>query len=133
MQQPKEYYWQGKGGSDVTLEKIVSELLGRDPDNYTETPVTGELTDVYTLQFDCWDDVTAVEGHSIIHVPHDEHKRITFNMVLLKYDEDSTNMATVIDQDKRINNSLIDDIEDFGFAVYLRKIASNQPHRFDWS
>lgn len=133
MQQPKEYYWQGKGGSDVTLGKIISELLGRDFDKYTESAYPGEMTDVYTLQFDCWNDISAVEGHSIIHVPHNEHRFIIFNMILLTYDEDSTNMATNIDHATTIDNSLIEDIETLGFAVYLRKIASNQPHRNDWS
>ena len=133
MQQPKEYYWQGKGGQNVTLGKIISELLGRDPSKYEYGPDPGDMTDVYTLQFDCYNDVTAIEGHSIIHVPHNENHSINFNMILLRYDDDSTNFVTVIDQNVPINNSLIGDIETYGFAIYLRKIASNQPYRYDWN
>ena len=74
MHEKKEYYWQGKGGADVTLEKIISEMLGRDLFEPMDNPVAGDPTDVYTLQFDCYDDVSAVEGHSSIHVPHNENQ-----------------------------------------------------------
>jgi hypothetical protein len=133
MQQPKEYYWQGKGGEGVTLEKIIFELLGRDFDENFADPVSVDMTDVYTLQFDFYNDDTAVEGHSIIHVSHKENRHINFNMVLLRWDNDSTNMATNIDSVTTIDDSLISGIENFEFAVYLRKIASNQLHRRDYS
>jgi len=131
---PKEYYWQGKGGSDVRLGKIISEMLGRDSSKYMEYPAKGDPTDVYTLQFDCWDDMTAIEGHSIIHVPHNENYAIIFSMILLRQDEDSTSVVATIEQDTAIDDSLIDGIEEYyDFAIYLRKIASNQPYRHDWA
>lgn len=133
MKQQKEYYWQGKGGPDVTLGEIISKLLGRDFDNYTSDVRLGDPTDVYTLQFDCYNDVSAIEGHSIIHVSHNEDHYIYFSMTLLRWDDDSTNIATNIDHNTIIDNSLIEDIELRGFAVYLRKIASNQPMRYDYS
>ena len=108
-------------------------MLGRDLFEPMDNPVAGDPTDVYTLQFDCYADVTAVEGHSIIHVPHNENHRIMFSIVLLKWDDDSTNTATGITCDTVIDDSLIPDIEQYGFAIYLRKIASNQPYRYDWS
>ena len=133
MQQPKEYYWQGKGGEGVTQGKIISELLGRDPSKYEYGPTVGDMTDVYTLQFDCYDDSSPIEGHSIIHVPHNENYEIIFKMILLRWDDDSTNFVTGIDQNVPMNNSLIPDIETYGFAIYLRKIASNQPYRYDYN
>ena len=128
MQQPKEYYWQGKGGLVVTLGKIISELLGRDFDKYTTAPATGDPTDVYTLQFDCYNDSSSYEGHSIIHVPHNEDIEIVFTMIIL-----SEGTVIKINKDAELVNARIPGIEDSEFAIYLRKIASNQPHRFDWS
>ncbi len=133
MHEQKEYYWQGKGGPNVRLGKLISEIIGRDWSKYRSYPNLGELTDVYQLQFDCYTDGGPVEGHSIIHVPHNENHAIIFNMILLRHDEDSTNFVTVIEQDTRINDSLIASIENVGFAIYLRKIASNQPYRYDFS
>ena len=131
MHEQKEYYWQGKGGPDVTLKKIISELLHRDLDKITRNPGPNDMTDVYQLQFDCYNDGDAIEGHSIIHVPHDEAIEMVFSMTLLLYDLYDENIR--IDHLSTIDNSLIDNIEACGFAIYLRKIASNQPQRFDYS
>lgn len=126
MKQQKEYYWQGKGGPDVTLEKIIFELLGRDFEDATEYPAYGEMTDVYTLQFDSYDEDSGTEGHSIIHVSHNERSRIVFHMILL------SDTSTMINGTTTMINSVVKSVESLGFAVYLRKIASNQPHRIDF-
>ena len=128
MHEQKEYYWQGYGGQGVTLKKIISEMLGRGIAKTEGYPDVGDPTDVYTLQFDFYNDSDAFEGHSIIHVPHNEDIEIVFTMIILSEDT-----VIRINKGTELVNARIPGIEDWGFAIYLRKIASNQPQRFDYS